>query len=581
MACCPVQDHGEASLWIAVAVGGRILLRCRTGCSNAAVMEALDLTMADLVLPSVHVRVPEKTPSPTGQRSTPPPAARTPPGPQDATLGIDATHSMLGAMLINPQAANAVFDMIDDSDFYYDSHRIIFRTLRAMRADGEPIDQVTLSSRLQRAGLLEKAGGKAAIHTLPELCPTAVNVRQYAETVRETANLRALTRIGQELLADVSGNGHSAAALVERHQDRLRGLAERTASTDGKRFVLRDPRKATPSRPVALIPGRVFRSSLTVVGGRQGDGKGKVLRDLAARATRGGPWPFGSAELFEPLTWLDLNAEDDFEEVIVPEYIAAGANLERLKVVNSRQDGLFPNLADPAQRRQLEELIGDLHVDVVSIDPVSHFFPGVKINEAESVIASLSPLMQIAKRTKTAIIPVTHFGKAMTADALSKFLGSGQWTAVARSALGVVLDPGNEDEDRERRQLWSVKCNIARRRDRLPWGFEIVENADHRAVIAWDANATTTSEAAAFNLEGRRKSPDSKEAKARAWLTEFLADGKMWRSTVLCEKAAPEGHPGWAITKALKNNTEFVQKPVGLGYKQGTCVEWGLASALQ
>ena len=496
-------------------------------------------------------------------------------------LGIDACESMLGAMLVTVGAIPVALRIVDDDDPYLPKHRLILAAMRSLYGAHQGVDETTLCAELERKGALKDSGDKKYVCSLRQLCPVAGHVRHYAETVREMASLRELAAAGQELAADVSRNGRSSADLVSRHQERLRTLTQRTASSDGKRFVVLDPREAKPSRPVALVPGRVFRGGLTIVGGRQGDGKSKVMRDLAARATRGGPWPFGSPECFEPLIWLDLSAEDDYEEVIVPEYIAAGANLDCLRIINARQDGLFPKLSDPAQLRQLEELIVEMDADVVAIDPVSHFFPGVKINEAESVIAALSPLMQVAKRTRTAIIPVTHFGKSMTADALSKFLGSGQWTAISRSALGVVLDPDNQDPNRERRQLWSVKCNIAKRSERQPWGFEIVEGKDKRAVVAWDAQPAITSEAAAFNLESRRKGPDSKEARAKAWLLTFLADGKLWRSAVLCDKAATEGHASWAVMKALKNNPEFVQKPVGHGYKQGTTVEWGLASALQ
>lgn len=242
---------------------------------------------------------------------------------------------------------------------------------------------------------------------------------------------------------------------------------------------------------------------------------------------------------------------------------------------------MFPKLSDPQQLEQLEALIRDLRADIVSIDPVSHFFPGVKFNEAESVVAALSPLMRLAQGTRSLIVPLVHFAKGTTNDALAKFLGSGQWTAIARSALGVVEDPDNHDDDRERRQLWTVKCNIAPKRERKPWGFEITGDADGLARVVWDGGPATSSEADAFRLESRRKSSDSKESKAKVWLVDFLSDGKMWRAAALCEKAASKGHRGWAISKALKNNAEFVQKPVGHGYKQGTTVEWGLASALE
>ena len=65
--------------------------------------------------------------------------------------------------------------------------------------------------------------------------------------------------------------------------------------------------------------------------------------------------------------------------------------------------------------------------------------------------------------------------------------------------------------------------------------------------MVWDGGPATSSEADAFRLESRRKSSDNKESKAKAWLVDFLSDGKMWRVAALSEKAAGKGHSSWAI----------------------------------
>ncbi len=498
--------------------------------------------------------------------------------PQD----IEAEQALLGACLAMPAAIEAVLPIVQPGDgyFYRPSHNLIYAAIVDLHKRQDEVDVISLAGELGRRGLLEKVGGKALIFSLTALCPVASRAAHYAERVAEVAAERVALRAAEALVVAIES--HDQAVIDKAYEDI--GAARERARGRGygaRSFVVLHREDVTLSRPMPIIPGRMFRGSLAVIGGRQGDGKGKVKRDLWARATRGGPWPFGDNRKFAPLTVIDLDAEDDPGEVIFPEYDAAGADYERLHVVHCCKDGMFPKLSDAKQLEQLEALIGNLRADIISIDPVSHFFPGVKFNEAESVVAALSPLMRLAQRTRSLIVPFVHFAKGTTNDALAKFLGSGQWTAIARSALGVVEDPDNHDEDRERRQLWTVKCNIAPKRERKPWGFEITGDSEGHVRVAWDGGPATTSEADAFRLESRRKSSDSKESKARAWLMDFLSDGKMWRSAVLCEKAAGEGHPGWAISKALKNNAEFVQKPLGHGYKQGTTVEWGLASALQ
>lgn len=498
--------------------------------------------------------------------------------PQD----LEAEQSLLGACIAMPAAIEAVLPIVQPGDgyFYRPSHNLIYGAIVEMHKRQEEVDAVTLVGELDRRGVLEKVGGKTFVFGLPGLCPVASNARHYAERIAEVAAERAQLRAAEALKVALEGHDQAAIDKAYEYLDATRDRA-RGRGCGARSFVVLHREDVTLSRPVPIIPGRMFRGSLAVIGGRQGDGKGKVKRDLWARATRGGPWPFGDSRNFTPLTVIDLDAEDDPSEIIFPEYDAAGADYERLHVVHCCKDGMFPKLSDPQQLEQLEALIRDLRADIVSIDPVSHFFPGVKFNEAESVVAALSPLMRLAQGTRSLIVPLVHFAKGTTNDALAKFLGSGQWTAIARSALGVVEDPDNHDEDRERRQLWTVKCNIAPKRERKPWGFEITGDADGLARVVWDGGPATSSEADAFRLESRRKSSDSKESKAKAWLVDFLSDGKMWRAAALSEKAAGKGHSSWAISKALKNNAEFVQKPVGHGYKQGTTVEWGLASALE
>ena len=397
--------------------------------------------------------------------------------PQD----IDAEQSLLGACVTLPAAIEAALSIVQPGDgyFYRPSYDLIYGAITDMHKREDDVDVVSLACELGRRGVLDKVGGRAFVLSLGALCPVASNVRQYAERVAEVAAERAQLQAADALKAAIER--HDQAAIDKAHEA-ISAARERARGRGygAKTFVVLRMDDVTLSRPVPIIPGRMFRGSLAVIGGRQGDGKGKVKRDLWARATRGGPWPFGDPQTFEPLTVLDLDAEDDPSEIIFPEYQAAHADFERLHVVHCCKDGMFPKLSDPSQLEQLEKLIRDLHADIISIDPASHFFPGVKFNETESVVAALSPPMRLAQRTRTVIVPFVHFNKGTTNDALAKFLGSGQWTAIARSALGVVEDPDNHDEDSERRQLWTVKCNIAPKRERKPWGFEIVGDARWR-----------------------------------------------------------------------------------------------------
>ena len=119
--------------------------------------------------------------------------------PRLAPHNVEAEQSVLGAMLVNPNAIAVVVEILTADDFYRDSHRLIYRAILTLYDRGQEVDVVTLSAQLERDGVLDKAGGRDFIHTLAEFVPAAANAAYYAEIVREQSVLRSLIRVGNEV----------------------------------------------------------------------------------------------------------------------------------------------------------------------------------------------------------------------------------------------------------------------------------------------------------------------------------------------------------------------------------------------
>ena len=115
--------------------------------------------------------------------------------PQD----LDAEESVLGAMMVSPNAISIVAEVLGPEDFYRRSHGQIYETIRAMYAEGEAVDSITVINALQARGILEDVGGKAAINTLASTVPSVSNARRYAEIVRETSTYRGLIKAGTQI----------------------------------------------------------------------------------------------------------------------------------------------------------------------------------------------------------------------------------------------------------------------------------------------------------------------------------------------------------------------------------------------
>lgn len=112
---------------------------------------------------------------------------------------LEAEQSVLGAMLVNPNAIAAVAELLTADDFYRDTHRLIYQAVLTLYDRGQEVDVVTLSAQLERDSVLDRAGGREFVHTLAEFVPAAANAAHYAGIVREQSVLRSFIRVGNEI----------------------------------------------------------------------------------------------------------------------------------------------------------------------------------------------------------------------------------------------------------------------------------------------------------------------------------------------------------------------------------------------
>ena len=105
---------------------------------------------------------------------------------------IEAEQSVLGSLLLSKKAIIKIADLIKPEDFYRDNHRFIYETMLELFEKNEPIDVLTVSTRLEAKNLLEKIGGSSYLTTLVNFVPTASNVVHYAKIVQRKKMLRDL-----------------------------------------------------------------------------------------------------------------------------------------------------------------------------------------------------------------------------------------------------------------------------------------------------------------------------------------------------------------------------------------------------
>ncbi len=133
----------------------------------------------------------------------------------------DAEQAVLAAMLIDQDAILRATEHVDDTMFYREGHRRIFRAMVAISERGDVVDPLTLSDELQRRGELDASGGKDYVGFLVDAVPTAANVEYHAKIVREKALLRRLIEASTDIVAEAFDARQTAGELLDHAESRI------------------------------------------------------------------------------------------------------------------------------------------------------------------------------------------------------------------------------------------------------------------------------------------------------------------------------------------------------------------------
>jgi replicative DNA helicase len=133
----------------------------------------------------------------------------------------DAEQSVLAAMLIDAEAITRATEIVDDTMFFREGHRRIFRAVVALVEHLSGVDVVTLSDELDRRGELDAAGGREYLSFLADAVPTAANVEHHARIVKEKALLRRLIEVSTQIAGEAFEARQPASELLDMAEQRI------------------------------------------------------------------------------------------------------------------------------------------------------------------------------------------------------------------------------------------------------------------------------------------------------------------------------------------------------------------------
>jgi replicative DNA helicase len=148
---------------------------------------------------------------------------------------IEAEQSLLGALLLDNGAFDKIADLVSAEDFYRDDHRRIYRHIVKLIDETRPADVVTIGDSIASSEDKERTGGPAYLAGLAQNTPSALNIRRYAEIVREKSVQRRLAHVATEIAESaLVPSGKEVGQLLDEAEARIMEVGEKgTRGTQG------------------------------------------------------------------------------------------------------------------------------------------------------------------------------------------------------------------------------------------------------------------------------------------------------------------------------------------------------------
>ena len=287
---------------------------------------------------------------------------------------------------------------------------------------------------------------------------------------------------------------------------------------------------------------------LSVLQGNPGEGKTYFAMHLAAACTSGKLLP--NMERMEPFNVIYQTAEDGLGDTVKPRLIEAGADLDRVLVIDDSEVQL--TLSD----ERIEKAIIENNAKLVIIDPIQAYLGAdVDMNRANEVRPIFMRLGQVAQRTGCAILLIGHLNKAAGMQSLQRGLGSIDIAAAVRSVMFI----GKLKHDPTMRILTHEKSSLA------PPGASLAFSLGDEGGFRWVGEYDITADEMLSGIEPQR---ETKTQQAKDLICTLLAGGKQVLSEDIDKAALERGIPGRTVRDAKRELGDALKSKIVEGRKK-------------
>lgn len=254
---------------------------------------------------------------------------------------LDAEQSVLGGILIDNQVFFKVVDLVTPEDFYRPANAKIYAAMCELAGKNEPIDALTLTSRMKLMEIYEEAGGAAYLAELLERVPTAINAEYHARLVADQAIKRRLVSTCTEVANRGFEPGETTEHLLDYAESSIFALTSQRRSGAivpiksivktafeqlEKRYENQDNLTGVPSGYIGLdkLTQGFQKSDLIVVACRPGMGKTSFALGVARNA---------AVHAKVPVVFFSLEMS---KEQIVTRLLSAEAKVDSTRIRTGR-----------------------------------------------------------------------------------------------------------------------------------------------------------------------------------------------------------------------------------------------------
>ncbi len=352
---------------------------------------------------------------------------------------LEAEKTVLGGILVNNKNLNVILSIISPEDFYKDSNRRIIDKIISLVDKGLPVDIITLSDELQRAGVLEEIGGASYLSSLMDGVPKSLNIEFHARIIKEKSLLRQLILSSAKIISSSYEQKEDADLILDEAQAAIIGVAEQrvkpgfvsvgtlTAPTMDLIKVLHDRKETVTGIPTGFrdldqVTAGLHNSEFIVVAARPSMGKTALCLNISQHAGIRTDYSIGffSLEMAKEQVvirllcgeaQLDIKkvrtgfiGERDFEKLKL-----AAETLSRAKIFVDESPALtVMEMKAKARRLKMEQ-----NLDILFVDYIQLMRPGGKFENRNQEMSYISrSLKELAKDIKIPVVGISQLSRA-------------------------------------------------------------------------------------------------------------------------------------------------------------------------